>query len=204
MAKFQNKYRVESHRKPGWDYSDAGNYFLTICISGMRCLLGEVIDGKMELNDFGEIVQNELIKSIDIRKELKLGKFVVMPNHIHAIIILNDMGNNSNAGHIAHIAHSAETHGRASVRASVRGDVQMPNRRPKSISSFVGGYKSAVVSAVDNFIDEQALDIPKYNRRNKFWQSNYHDHIIRDWNEYERIAQYIVDNPQKWERDKNL
>jgi len=192
MAKFLNKYRVESHRKPEWDYSGAGDYFLTICISQMRCILGEIIDGKMELNDFGEIVQNELIKSIDIRKELKLGEFVVMPNHIHAIIIL-----------------SAETHGCTSVvdtsvhgGASVNHDRQMPYRRPKSISSFVAGYKSAVVSAVDNLIDEQAWDIPKYNRRNKFWQSNYHDHIIRDWDEYDRIAQYIKDNPRKWHQDK--
>ncbi|MGZ2369389.1 hypothetical protein ACXR6G_06355 [Ancylomarina sp. YFZ004] len=55
---------------------------------------------------------------------------------------------------------------------------------------------------MDDFIDEQALDIPKYNRRNKFWQSNYHDHIIRNQAEYHRIAKYIGDNPRKWDRDK--
>lgn len=184
MAKFQNRYRIESHRKPGWDYADAGDYFITICINQMRCILGVVRNGKMVLNDFGEIVQAELIKSIDIRKELQLGEFVVMPNHIHAIIILNDNAN------------SEETHG----RAFVRDDVQMPYRRSKSISSFVAGYKSAVVSAVDDFIDEQALDIPKYNRRNKFWQSNYHDHIIRNQLEYHRIAKYIRENPLKWNK----
>lgn len=183
MAKFQNRYRIESHRKPGWNYADAGDYYITICIENMQCILGVVKDAKMELNDFGKIVQAELVKSIDIREELQLGEFVVMPNHIHAIIILNDIGNNAN---------TAETHGRASVSV----------RRPKSISSFVAGFKSAVISAVDDFIDEQALDIPKYNRRNKFWQSNYHDHIIHDQSEYHRIAKYIGDNPQKWDRDK--
>tara|TARA_R110001583_G_scaffold61148_3_gene181070 strand:- start:9757 stop:10356 length:600 start_codon:yes stop_codon:yes gene_type:complete len=195
MAKFQNRYRIESHRKLDWNYADAGDYYITICIEDMQCILGCVVDAKMVLNDFGKIVQSELIKSADIREELQLGEFVVMPNHIHVIIILNDMGNNANA---AHIAHTAETHGRASVSG------QMPYRRPQSISSFVAGFKSAVVSAVDDFIDEQALDIPKYNRRNKFWQSNYHDHIIRNQPEYYRIAKYIGDNPQKWERDKNL
>jgi len=186
MAKFQNRYRIESHRKPGWNYADAGDYYITICIENMQCILGVVKDAKMKLNDFGKIVQAELVKSIDIREELQLGEFVVMPNHIHAIIILN--GN----------VDTAETHG----CASVRNDVQMPYRRPKSISSFVAGFKSAVISAVDDFIDEQALDIPKYNRRNKFWQSNYYDHIIRNQPEYDRIAKYIGDNPQKWDRDK--
>ncbi len=198
MTKFQNRYRIESHRKPGWNYADAGDYYITICIENMQCILGCVVDTKMVLNDFGKIVQSELIKSADIREELQLGEFVVMPNHIHAIIILDGGGNNVDAAHIADAALTEETHG----RASVHHDGQMPYRRPKSISSFVAGFKSAVVSAVDNLIDEQALDMPKYNRRNRFWQSNYHDHIIRDWNEYDRIAKYIEDNPQKWDHDK--
>ncbi len=105
-----------------------------------------------------------------------------MPNHIHAIIILN--GNN---------AYNAEMQGRVSV----------PVRRPKSISSFVAGFKSAVISVVDDYIDEKSLDIPKYNRKNKFWQSNYHDRIIRNWGEYHRIVQYINENPLKWEQNKD-
>jgi len=194
MAKFQNQYRIESHRKPGWNYANAGDYFLTICIDQMRCILGVVMDGKMVLNDFGIIVRDELIKSIAIRKELQLGEFVVMPNHIHAIVILNDHANNADTH--GNNAHHAEPHGRASVTGRVL------HRRPKSISSFVAGYKSAVVSAVDNLIDEQALDIPKYNRRNKFWHSNYHDHIIRTGDEYHRIEHYIKNNPVKWSKDK--
>ena len=181
MAKFKNRYRIESHRKPGWNYADAGDYFITICIENMRCILGVVKDGKMLLNDFGKIVQSELIKSADIRKELQLGEFIVMPNHIHAIIILDGIENDANA------AHTVESHG----RAPVQHDGQIPYRRPKSISSFVAGFKSAVISAVDDLIDEQNLDIPKYNRRNKFWQSNYNDHIIRNQPEYHRIAKYI-------------
>jgi len=184
MAKFQNRYRIESHRKPGWNYADSGDYFITICIDQMQCLLGEVVNKEMVLNDFGKIVQAELIKSVDIRKELQLGEFVVMPNHIHAIVILNDS------------AHHAETHGRASVTNN------MPYRRPKSISSFVAGFKSAVVSAVDDYIDEQHLNIPRYNRHHKFWQSNYHDHIIRNWGAYHRMARYIIENPGKWDSNK--
>ncbi|MCZ4694498.1 hypothetical protein DWB61_05535 [Ancylomarina euxinus] len=201
MTKFQNRYRIESHRKPGWNYADAGDYFITICIDQMQCILGAVKHSKMELNRFGEIVQAELIKSVDIRKELQLGEFVIMPNHIHAIIILIDdtAETHGHASVNSPNSNTAETHG----RASVNDDEQKPFRRPKSISSFVAGFKSAVVSAVDDYIDEQSLDIPKYNRKNKFWQSNYHDHIIRDWEEYHRIVQYIKNNPSKWDQENN-
>jgi REP element-mobilizing transposase RayT len=75
-------------------------------------------------------------------------------------------------------------------------------RKPKSISSFVGGFKSAVNTKIDDYIDENHLNIPKYNRNNHFFQSNYHDHIIRNSAEYERIKNYIITNPLKWEDDK--
>jgi len=199
MTKFQNRYRIESHRKPEWNYADTGDYFITICIDQMQCILGEMKDGKMELNHFGKIVNAELVRSVDIRKELQLGEFVVMPNHIHAIVTLNGKAGETygRVNDCDSNGNTAETHGCASVHDSV----QIPYRRPKSISSFVAGFKSAVVSAVDDYIDDQCLDIPKYNRNNKFWQSNYHDRIIRNWEEHHRIAQYIKNNPIKWNRE---
>jgi REP element-mobilizing transposase RayT len=73
---------------------------------------------------------------------------------------------------------------------------------PKSISSFFGGFKSAVNSKIDDYIDEHQLNIPKYNRNNHFFQPNYHDHIIRDEQSYHRISNYIINNPAKWCDDK--
>jgi len=75
-------------------------------------------------------------------------------------------------------------------------------RKPKSISSFVGGFKSAINSKIDDFIDKNNLGIPKYNKNNHFFQPNYYDRIIRDENEYNRIIQYVVDNPIQWKYDK--
>ncbi|MEA2104066.1 MAG: transposase, partial [Candidatus Cloacimonadota bacterium] len=75
-------------------------------------------------------------------------------------------------------------------------------RKPKSISSFLGGFKSVVNSKIDDYIDDNNLNIPKYNRNNHFFQPNYYDHIIRNNAEYERIKNYIKNNPQKWEGDK--
>ena len=76
-----------------------------------------------------------------------------------------------------------------------------PVRLPKSISSFIGGLKSAVNTKIDDFIDEQNLLLPKYNRNNHFFQPNYHDHIIRNNFEYQNIKNYVANNPMNWKND---
>jgi putative transposase len=77
-----------------------------------------------------------------------------------------------------------------------------PIRQPKSISSFMAGFKSAVNSKIDDYIDAHKLPIPKYNRNNHFFQANYHDHIIRNEIEYYIIENYIINNPKNWGKDK--
>jgi hypothetical protein len=77
-----------------------------------------------------------------------------------------------------------------------------PVRLPKSISSFIAGFKSSVNTKIDDYIDEHQLNIPKYNRNNHFFQPNYHDHIIRNEMEYQNISNYIKNNPFNWKNDK--
>jgi hypothetical protein len=103
------------------------------------------------------------------------------------------------------IARRVETHGRASLRATGRASIRVNDvthspftRKPKSISSFIAGFKSAVNSKIDDYIDEHRLDIQKYNRDNHFFQPNYYDRVIRNEQEYARIKKYIIDNPTKW------
>ena len=207
VEKFKNKYRIQSHRMPGWDYSNNGIYFLTIVTQNRKCIMGNVIIDKnthpyVSLSDFGKIVNNEWIQSFEIRDEIFLDTYIIMPNHIHAIVVLNK--NKMNDTHDMGGTH-VETHGRASLRANRSNRSKQQNqfvRKPKSISSFIGGFKSAVNSKIDDFIDQNNLDIPKYNRDNHFFQSNYHDHIIRNNAEYERIKKYIINNPLKWDNDK--
>jgi putative transposase len=85
--------------------------------------------------------------------------------------------------------------------------IESPNpshfyRKPKSVSSFIAGFKSVVNSKIDDYIDENHLHLPKFNRDNHFFQPNYYDHIIRDLGEYERIKNYIARNPSNWKDDK--
>jgi REP element-mobilizing transposase RayT len=196
MKKYKNKYRTQSQRKPGWDYSSEAFYFLTLLTQNRDCNLAEITDGKINLLDFGKIIEQEWLKSFEIRKELFLHAFVIMPNHIHCIVEIN----NSNNAKKNVVADSNFSEYPVDAIFSIKQN--KPIRLPKSISSFIAGFKSAVNNKIDNFIDEQKLAIPKYNRKNHFFQPDYHDHVIRNDGEFIRISNYIHHNPKNWGKDK--
>ncbi len=178
--KFRNKYRIASHRKPGWDYSSNGLYFITLLTQDRVCNLGEIVDethgrapqGRafMRLSEFGKIVDTEWQKSFGIRDELFLDTYIIMPNHLHAIVVINTDGDGGGDGN-----GNVETHGRASLHPQPHPHPQPKpfHRLPKSISSFLAGFKSAVNSKIDDYIDQQNLNIPKYNRHNHFFGSTW-------------------------------
>ena len=114
-----------------------------------------------KLSDFGKIVDAEWNKSFEIRNELFLDEYIIMPNHLHAIVVIN----------VENVTDNAIDDGITSA---------IPYRLPKSVSSFLAGFKSAVNSKIDDYIDANNLNIPKYNRYNHFFQPNYHDHLIRN------------------------
>ena len=203
QKKYKNKYRIQSHRLSGWDYSANGYYFITLVTQNRVCNLGGIVNDIMELSEFGKIIDHEWNKSFEIRKELFMGEYVVMPNHLHAIVVMNhSLMTDDNFCDRPPV----ETHGRASLPqppSQPPSPRQQPFiRQPKSISSFIAGFKSSVNTKIDDFIDAKNLNIPKFNRNNHFFQPNYYDHIIRNKQEYQRIAQYIIDNPKKWVMDK--
>ena len=133
MERFQGRYRIPSNRMPGWDYSGHGIYFITLCAEGKECIFGFIEHKKMMLNHYGRIAEEEWIKSETIRREIELDAFVIMPNHVHGIVILHPtyIGNVGGEyvdgiddinGHIGKDGHvethgPVETHGRASLRA---------------------------------------------------------------------------------------
>jgi len=88
MGIFKNKYRIDSARLAGYDYSNPAWYYVTICTKGMREWFGEVEENKMILNDCGEIVKEEWLKTKEIREKVDLDYFVIMPNHLHGIVII--------------------------------------------------------------------------------------------------------------------
>jgi hypothetical protein len=88
---FKDRYRSESARMKGWDYASTGYYFVTICTRGRECWLGNVVDGVMDLSSAGVIVAEEWQKTESIRENVALDEWVIMPNHIHGIIVINEL-----------------------------------------------------------------------------------------------------------------
>jgi REP element-mobilizing transposase RayT len=177
MSSSEERRRRRSIRLPGYNYSEQGSYFITICTAGRQCILGNVEDGVAVLSAFGEIARQEWLRSATLRREVILDAFVVMPNHVHGIVTLTEQapGAGSDVG----------AHGNAPGRA--------PIRQSRSIATFVGGFKGSVVRRINRLRGTSGVAV---------WQRNYHEHIIRDEEDLQRIRQYIIDNPLGWERDQ--
>ncbi|MDM8158642.1 hypothetical protein QUH73_02310 [Labilibaculum sp. K2S] len=125
-AKFQNKYRIPSARLKDWDYGSNAIYFVTICTHEREHYFGEITNGKMILNEIGELAASEWMKTPEIRPDmnLELGEFVIMPNHFHVLITIGK--NNYNTGTDA--MHRVSTFGSQS----------------KNLASIIRGFKSSV------------------------------------------------------------
>ena len=183
-----------SIRLKGYDYSQAGAYFITICTHNREFLFGEIIDGQMHLNEIGKIVESEWLKTSDIRDEVELDAFVVMPNHVHGIIVIT--GNSSPSepvgahGRAPNVDMMADDLGVAAVRADGRPPLR---RQPKSIGSIMAGFKSTVTKQINEIRQTPGAPV---------WQRNYYEHIIRNEKALQRIQRYIIENPQQWVYDQ--
>jgi REP element-mobilizing transposase RayT len=179
MILFKNKYRIESARLKGWDYRNPGYYFVTICTHQREHFFGAVKGNDVQLSPIGEIAAKFWSEIPSHHKGIELDEWIVMPNHVHGIVIINNR---------------VETfHGKTFRGTSLPEKPKMSAISPKtgSLSVVIRSYKSAVSYRVGlNGFKEFA------------WQSRFYDHIIRDEKSLNNIRQYIFDNPIKWETDK--
>jgi hypothetical protein len=131
------------HRKSiclnGFDYSLPGAYFVTICVHARQCIFGDVIDGEMNLSDFGKIAQEEWQKTSVLRANVQLGAFVVMPNHVHAIIHIPEED-----GFVQPTMPSSPRRGDRPVAPT---EARGPS--PRSIGAIMAGFKSAVTTRIN-------------------------------------------------------
>jgi REP element-mobilizing transposase RayT len=151
MAKFKRKYRIESIRAQWCDYGWNGAYFITICTNNRRHFFGEIRNGKIFLSPLGAIADLLWHEIPYHSKFVSVGEFVVMPNHIQGILLIDKPDGDNGAGNVA--------------------------------------GNGAVTRHANRLQIENG------------WQTGFHDHIIRSRNAYERIENYIVQNPQNWKYD---
>jgi REP element-mobilizing transposase RayT len=181
MDKSLNRHSV---RLTEYNYSMPGAYYITICTHERLCILGEIANDRIILSEWGHIIREEWFRSKEVRKEIELDEFIIMPNHLHGIIIIND--NNSNG-----------THDDADKKTV--GDLkETRNRIPlyrarRSLGSFISGFKSATTGRINHLQAMSGL---------KIWQRNYYEHIIRNDHELYHIREYIRCNPVNWANDE--
>ncbi len=167
-----------SIRLLGHDYSAPGDYFITICIMNMECVLGKIREGKMELSKTGEIIRKEWLNTELVRPIIRLGPFSIMPNHLHGIITIH-----SRRGDPAGRPDGDQATSWASQRDA-------PTLESETIGAILGQFKSLSTKKI------HAIDLIGFH-----WQRNYYEHIIRNKAELEQVKNYILENPLKWSED---
>ncbi|MBI3872243.1 MAG: transposase [candidate division Zixibacteria bacterium] len=177
-----------SIRLAGYDYAQAGAYFITICAHDRECLFGEVVDDAMNLNQVGRIVEEEWLRTAAVRSDVELDQYVIMPNHVHGIIVLvgaarwvalheSERGDRFRQGGIVERPHQKK---RATQRVATTGPAS------GSMGAIIGQFKSIATKRIN------------YLRRTPgapVWQRNYYEHVIRDEFEMLRAGEYIRNNP---------
>ncbi|MCL2683218.1 MAG: transposase [Bacteroidales bacterium] len=169
-----NIHHRRSIRLKGYDYSQAGLYFVTICVRNREHLFGEIQNWEMVLNGYGEIVARCWSEIPKHYPNTILHEFVVMPNHVHGIIqIIEPVGAQN------------------FVPLHIPKQNTFQKIIPRSIGSIIRGFKIGVTKQLNQF---ECFGV--------IWQRNYYEHIILTNRSYQYIANYIINNPKNWEKDK--
>jgi REP element-mobilizing transposase RayT len=174
-----DKHTRHSIRLTGYDYTQPGVYFVTICTHQRECLLGKIVDGLMSINCWGEIVQEEWLRTAILRPGIELGVFVVMPNHFHGIISI-----------------TSDCRGTELIRRGTarRAPTREQFGRPiaGSVPTLIRAFKSATTKRINERRGTPGTPV---------WQRNYYEHIIRKEEALNRAREYIALNPSRWQMD---
>ena len=194
MILYKDKYRAQSSRLMGWDYISPGWYFVTICTRNRLPFFGEIIEGEMQLSPIGQVVAYEWQRTERIRPYVSLDEWVIMPNHIHGIIILHPIESDDKTSRAnPHNMHKTSIHPEVLFHQSLhQRDVstKKPRLKAGSLGAIIGQIKSICTKRIRS-----------RGFRDFGWQAGYYDHIIRDNEDLGRIREYIYGNPDKWDKD---
>jgi putative transposase len=174
-----DKHPRHSLRLQGFNYAREGMYFVTVCLKDRACLFGDISDGKMILNDAGRMIQAVWDDIPSHYAGIATDSFIIMPNHIHAIIVIV----------------GATPCGRPNLD---KGQAQGPAPTELSLADVVHRFKTMTTKQYTDGVKQ--MDWPPF--RGLLWQRNYYEHVIRDEDDLNRIRQYIMENPLRWAEDE--
>jgi len=216
------KYNPEKHRRrsirlKGYDYAQPGAYFVTIISQNREYLFGNIVDDEMVLNFAGEMVKKWWLKLPEKYPRIQLDKYILMPNHIHGIIIIvgadprvrpdnnkeqmqnKDTGFKGEGEHVGSPLRGSQQRGSQQRDLQQRGSQQQNSSKQQTVSLFQIMQWFKTMTTNEYIRNVKQNNWPPFNKR--VWQRNYHDRIIRNENELNRIREYIINNPRKWDSD---
>ncbi len=203
--KFKGKYRIASARLASWDYGSNAAYFITICTHDRSPAFGIIINGQVQLTALGQTAWDCWLAIPEHFPFVVLGEFVVMPNHVHGIIIIRKPVDivvetqdfaSLQPTHLSPQTQDVASQPPPAIAVETQNFASLPpptnqfGPQSQNLASIVRGYK---------------IGVTKFARQHNIpftWQARYHDHIIRNAAEHERIRKYIMENPQKWAEDQ--
>lgn len=178
----------KSIRLKGYDYAQEGLYFITICCQDRVHLFGEIMNGNMILNECGGIADKYWMEIPEHFPNVELHEYIIMPNHVHGIIEIKFKSNVPSVIPSVATVASVGANNHSPLRTLQRS---LPRSPSKTIGSIVRGFKIGVTKWIRQ--NTNVYDV---------WQRNYYDNIIRDEQSYQRISDYIRNNPKNWKEDK--
>jgi putative transposase len=182
MMKYDpQKHHRRSIRLSQYDYSQPGAYFITMVTHGRECLFGKIVHGEMQLSAMGQIAEEHWRLIPEHFPHVALGAYVIMPDHVHGIIVIRENGQATNSSPAVRATQWVATTATALPNGPKRG----------SIGAIIGSYKMSVTRRVQREWNVSGV-----------WQRNYYEHIIRNEAEHSRIHAYIEANPARWGMDK--
>lgn len=197
MTLFRNKYRIEAARLKGWDYGTNASYFVTICTQNRKCFFGKVEDGKMKLSESG-------IRALDTWEEIPvhypfafLSSFVIMPNHMHGILIIDKPNGpilREEVNRVSNVANHEE---------NIKRNISTPKK--ENPGGITGNHNPMIQENLSRIIRWYKGRVSYEIKKTEVdfgWQPRFHDSLIRTERSFENIRNYIKTNPANWPQDK--
>jgi putative transposase len=181
IKKYQNKYRIESARLKNWDYGSNGAYFVTICTKNREHYFGEIENKKMILSELGKVAYEFWEEIPNHFPFVELGNFVIMPNHLHGILIIDK---------------------NAVVQTRLIASQPLITSQPGGITGNHNPMFHDNISRIIRWYKGRCSFETRKTHTDFGWQSRFHDHIIRNDSSFNRIQNYIETNPENWKEDK--
>ena len=204
--KFQGKYRISSTRLQNWDYGWNAILFVTICTANRECYFGNIVNGEMILSEIGKLANKYWLEIPEHFSFVILDEYVIMPNHVHGIIAINKPNNGRNNVAVCIDGYDDKRDCRDAINRVSTETNSETETDPLKTGGFAGNKNPMLNNNLSRILRWFKGRVAFESRKIYpvfAWQPRFHDHIIRNDQSFQKISEYINNNPSNW-KDGNF